>query len=118
MEMSDLYQISFLREEGGINHYKVLLNPGHEVFEGHFPGVPVMPGVCMLQLVKDCIADKLGETVRFSYLKSCKFVSVVNPQQHRELEVSFTLSDDKGLQATVSANGTVALKLKGLRIEN
>ena len=34
---------------------QVKLNPGHPVYQGHFPGHPVVPGVCLLQLIKECV---------------------------------------------------------------
>ena len=36
---------------------QVKLNPGHPVYQGHFPGHPVVPGVCLLQLIKECVED-------------------------------------------------------------
>ena len=36
---------------------QIKLNPGHPVYQGHFPGHPVVPGVCLLQLIKECVED-------------------------------------------------------------
>ena len=33
---------------------QIKLNPEHPVYQGHFPGHPVVPGVCLLQLIKEC----------------------------------------------------------------
>ena len=31
---------------------QVMLNPQHAIYSGHFPQQPVVPGVCMLQIIK------------------------------------------------------------------
>ena len=31
----------------------ITINSGHQIFEGHFPGQPVTPGVCMMQIIKE-----------------------------------------------------------------
>ena len=31
---------------------QVMLNPQHAIYNGHFPQQPVVPGVCMLQMIK------------------------------------------------------------------
>jgi len=36
---------------------QIKLNPGHPVYQGHFPEHPVVPGVCLLQLIKECVED-------------------------------------------------------------
>ena len=37
--------------------FRVRLDAAHPVYAGHFPGNPVLPGVCTLQ--KMCIRDSL-----------------------------------------------------------
>ena len=36
---------------------QIELNPKHPIYQGHFPGHPVVPGVCLLQLIKECVED-------------------------------------------------------------
>ena len=51
--MQDLFTSidNYLAQEG---HYafRVRLDASHQVFRGHFPGHPMLPGVCTLQLVR------------------------------------------------------------------
>ncbi|MBS1934927.1 MAG: hydroxymyristoyl-ACP dehydratase, partial [Bacteroidetes bacterium] len=35
------------------------LNPAHDIFKGHFPETPVVPGVCMLQMLKEVMENIL-----------------------------------------------------------
>lgn len=34
---------------------RVMLNPQHSLYAGHFPQQPVVPGVCTLQMIKECL---------------------------------------------------------------
>lgn len=36
----------------------VSVDAGHKIFEGHFPGQPVLPGVCQIQLIKELLEKK------------------------------------------------------------
>lgn len=112
MEQAALYEIKNLRREGELIVGEVHLNASHKIFEGHFPEMPVLPGVCMLQIIKDCAAAMAGKELRIDYIKNCKFVSVVNPRENDWLTVSLLLTDGNNLQATLSAGENTALKLK------
>lgn len=116
MKTTTLYEICESRKEGELFIYTIRLNPDHDIFKGHFPGMPVLPGVCMLQAVKDCIAGTTGKTSHFSYIKSCKFISVVNPEEHPVLTVSFSIAADT-LRATITTNDTPTLKLSATLME-
>ncbi|MEP7278535.1 MAG: 3-hydroxyacyl-ACP dehydratase, partial [Bacteroidota bacterium] len=40
------------------------INPDHAIFKGHFPGQPVVPGVCMMQIVKELMETGTGRRLR------------------------------------------------------
>lgn len=74
----------------GKNIVKVLLNENHEVFKGHFPDNPVVPGVFLIQMVKEII--ELLENKKFQIKKSdeIKFVNMVVPTIFKNLIVEIT----------------------------
>jgi 3-hydroxyacyl-[acyl-carrier-protein] dehydratase len=44
---------------------QIELNPDHTVYQGHFPEHPVVPGVCLLQLIKEWAqSETLGDCVK------------------------------------------------------
>lgn len=94
---------------------KVLINAAHPIFEGHFPEQPVVPGVCMLQMVKDIVADKAQRNIQLQSLANVKFINVVIPQQHSELDITikYEISVDNSIKvsSTITANETVFLKI-------
>lgn len=110
--LTNFYTIEAVTEQSGEYICTIRLNPGHDVYKGHFPGMPVVPGVCMLRIIKECMSTALGTPVRFQTVTSCKFLSVVNPSEQESLNFILSLKDSNRLQVTVSAGGTTVLKLK------
>ena len=50
--LNKLYSI----EENTHTRIRVKLNSNHEIFSGHFPDNPILPGVCALQIAKEVFA--------------------------------------------------------------
>jgi 3-hydroxyacyl-[acyl-carrier-protein] dehydratase len=93
------------------------LNPEHHIFEGHFPQTPVVPGVCMMQMVKELVEDFTGQRLRLSKADHLKFLTIINPQKNKLLEVDIAVlpHSNGGLQVTAAFfhNETVFFKFKG-----
>ena len=94
--------------------FMLRLNPAHPVYQGHFPGMPVVPGVCMLQMVKECVSAFTGYSVRYETVVGSKFLAVVNPEGEDLFVISFTLRENGLLQATATVGNTPVLKLKAI----
>lgn len=94
--------------------FKLRLNPAHPVYTGHFPGMPVVPGVCMLQMVKECVSMYTGAALRYETVISCKFLAVVNPEGEELFVISFVLKEDRLVQATATVGDTPVFKLKAI----
>ena len=93
------------------------LNAEHDVFKGHFPNNPVVPGVCMLQILKELV-EKATETKL--YIKECsnvKFMALINPEVHSELKIVIDMNAIDGgfkLKASAQYEETTALKVSAL----
>ena len=86
---------------------RVKLNPEHAIYQGHFPEHPVVPGVCLLQLIKECAEDIRRHKLQYTQVSSCKFLSVVNPVNTPCLSVTLTLKDTEEGKLQLQAEGTV-----------
>ncbi len=106
--------IEFVDSEGVINA-QIELNPNHEIFKGHFPNQPIVPGVCMIQIIKELFATNRSQN--YSLLKSSqiKFLKLLIPKEKETVRVSITHSkqNDNGylINATISNSDGVILKL-------
>ncbi|MBQ0740088.1 3-hydroxyacyl-ACP dehydratase, partial [Aquimarina celericrescens] len=53
MLLKDFYKTNTLITVGNISTVTITINKNHKIFKGHFPGNPVTPGVCMIQIIKE-----------------------------------------------------------------
>lgn len=92
---------------------EVTILPEHQIYEGHFPQQPVVPGVCTLTIIRECIGNILSKEVSFASIKECKYVSALIPQEDLRIMINLTISESKvtALVERVDDKQTV-LKLK------
>jgi len=83
----------------------VRLNAGHPIYQAHFPGNPITPGVCLVQMVGELLGNRVGRHLQLSKVVNLKFIAPVSPQEKPDLEVRFTAVDDDG--ATLKARGSI-----------
>jgi 3-hydroxyacyl-[acyl-carrier-protein] dehydratase len=94
----------------------VQFNPLHAIFEGHFPQQPVVPGVCMIAIVKSLSEQALQQSLRLIQGHQIKFLQPIIPHQDDVIEVGvnlvckddvieFTASFRKSAQAVFKMNG-------------
>lgn len=86
---------------------QIKLNPGHPVYQGHFPGHPVVPGVCLLQLIKECIEDIRQQKLQIAQVSSCKFLSAINPIETPHISVALTFKEIEEGTLQLQAEGSV-----------
>lgn len=93
----------------------ISIHADHPVFEGHFPGNPVVPGVCMLQIVKDLVEIHLQKKLQLQNISNVKFTAVVNPLQHQQLDVHVSYENIENnsykINSTISSEEIVFLKI-------
>ena len=117
MLQDDFYTIVSMDSAGSSVKLLLALNADHVIFAGHFPGMPVVPGVCMMQIVKE-IAEKItGTSLLLTRADLVKFLAVVNPTVSSNLEVEFVYKNaEEGrvdVNANFSAGSAVCFKFKG-----
>ncbi len=82
--------------------FTIAIPHDHPAFEGHFPGLPILPGVVLLAEVLAGIEEQLGGPLDNVLIKVAKFHATVGPGARLEVE----LSQVGGLAFTVSSEGT------------
>ena len=115
MLLNDFYSI--VKQESGAGTVKavVAFNKSHKIFEGHFPGLPIVPGVCMMQIIREIMEVATEKSLMITGADNMKFLSVINPDQNPEVDVSITYSEDSGtfnVNASLFAGTVTFFKLK------
>jgi 3-hydroxyacyl-[acyl-carrier-protein] dehydratase len=60
----------------------VELNQEHAIFKGHFPGQPVLPGVCMMQMITEISGEFLKQSFRITDAPMIKFLHMIDPRKN------------------------------------
>ena len=82
MLLNDLYTIQSLAEGGNQIRATVELMAEHAIFRGHFPGQPVLPGVCMMEMIAEITGQYLEKSFRISSAPVIKFLSMIDPRKN------------------------------------
>ncbi len=98
---NDLYTIV----ETGDKAAKIRLLPESAIYQGHFPGNPITPGMCQVGIVEELARNICGVELFLSEVKMLKYMDILRPST-QEVEVKFDKLEDDG--TSVSAKGTVA----------
>ena len=54
MLLSDgFFSVDGVKCENDLLTFLIRLNPDHTIFKAHFPGSPILPGVCQVQILTD-----------------------------------------------------------------
>lgn len=111
MALEGFYNIDEIRTTESGYQIDVTLFAGHKVYEGHFPGQPVVPGVCTLTVIRESVSHAAGREMMFSSIKECKFLSALIPAEDLKLNLDITLAPDGLLKCNVIHNEAVAMKV-------
>ena len=119
MLLKDFYKVLSLEKVDSQKYSAVIhVNAAHIVFKGHFPGNPIMPGVCMMQIIKELTESITQLPLVMQSLSNVKFMALINPDVTPELrlELDITKTDDALIKVknTTVFNETTALKLNSV----
>jgi len=99
----DLFRIES-RMEGlpeGQSGFNIILNPDHLIYKAHFPGQPVTPGVCILQMLQELLSVEMDKQLFIKNIKNAKFISMMSPVTDSRVSVLFSsvAPDEGGIKA-------------------
>jgi 3-hydroxyacyl-[acyl-carrier-protein] dehydratase len=96
---------------------ELFINADHKIFEGHFPNQPVVPGVCMMQMIKEIVEHVISKQTNLIKAAEIKFLAVINPQQNNLVHASIKMAADEtgtiNIVASLFKDELVHFKFKG-----
>ena len=101
--------------------WRIALNNAHPIFQAHFAGNPIMPGACIVQLIKELTSDYYSRTFFTRTVKNMKFLQAINPIESPEISVNLTFERKEEGCVAVSAflkNGDKLFVKSTLMFEN
>lgn len=113
--LTDFYTLqSYEKADNGSFTANILLNRDHDIFKGHFPGNPVTPGVCMMQIIKELAEEFIGRKLFLKTASNVKFMAIINPFETPELKMILDITENETevkVKNTTSFGETIALKM-------
>ena len=99
---------------GTLDKVAVRLNASHTIYQAHFPGNPITPGVCIVQMISELLQNRLGRQLQLSRIANLKFVSVISPVTTPDVSIKFASvqSNDQECRTkgTIEAQGKILTK--------
>jgi 3-hydroxyacyl-[acyl-carrier-protein] dehydratase len=123
MLQNKLYYLSFFEvsETGEKISAQIHLNREHPVFEGHFPGNPILPGVCTVQIILELLEKALVKELMLTRAGNIKYLGFISPETMTEVRFDLVLkktgTNALSCSASVLAGGNVVCSFKGEYLE-
>lgn len=116
MLLTDFYTIQKIETgENGKYCAFIHLNKEHEIFKGHFPGNPILPGVCTMQIIKELTETVVQKKLILSRAINVKFMALINPDVtpnlRLELDIETLETGEVKVKNSTYFDTTLALKL-------
>lgn len=96
---------------------EILINKSHEIYNGHFPGRPVTPGVILMELFKEEAERQTNCKLVLESANNVKFTSVVDPNQGEHFFLYTKILKEDGLvklKGLAKHNNVIALKINSV----
>ena len=109
-----LYFVDSVTEADGGYDYAIHLDPGHFIYKAHFPGNPITPGVCILQMATELLSLAVGKPLEIHSVKNVKFLQILVPGEAQDIVFRLrgvTLADD-AVKAQIQATAGETLIAK------
>ena len=73
----NLYIITSEDTDNGL--FNIRLKEDCFIYAAHFPNLPITPGVCVIQIVKELAEILFNQTLTLKSIKNAKFLKVMQP---------------------------------------
>ena len=80
------------------------------VYAGHFPGNPIAPGACNIEMVRECISVVMKREVRLAEIKLCKFTRIIRPNADERLLLTLQWDNSK-VKSTIYVGDELAAQI-------
>ena len=118
MLVADFYKIQEFDASDEFIKAIILLNKDHVLYEGHFPGQPVVPGVMQLQMIKELVEKSTNRELLLSEVTIAKYINMIDPIESEILQVEIKISQLESkhfkINASITHGQLVFTKLKGM----
>ena len=119
--LNDFYSIDSIVTSETTISATVSLNQQHAIFKGHFEQMPVVPGVCQTQMIKELLQEELKTSLILTKGNNIKFTGMIVPTEHPKVfvEINYKTENNEYLaEAKLFFENTIFTKFKGTFTQN
>jgi len=117
MKRQPIYSFSNVTVNNDTISAQITFNENHEIFKGHFPGNPIVPGVIQVQIIKDLTEHGLQKELLLTNSKNIKFLNFISPVENKivSVSISYQILDDNSIKvsASIFSQDVIFLKFSG-----
>lgn len=114
--LGQLFTLSDRQDIDGQLSWNLHLEAGHKIFKGHFPDNPILPGVCMMHMVKETLEQEFSTKLRVRKADQLKFLRIIDPRETPELKLQIKALKEEGgykISAALSKEEVSFFKMSG-----
>ncbi len=121
MLLNKLFILDEFENSDSFTKAKIHIDTSHPILQGHFPEQAVVPGVCMLELIKELIQQGLQHSIQLESASMIKFLTMFAPPNFTSADCSIqTIRNDENkivTEAHLFHENHSFLKFKGIYIQ-
>ena len=92
----------------------IVFNANHGIFGGHFPEQPIVPGVCMMEIVKELLQQQLSKPLMLKQAGNVKFLGLITPQITPVININWSeTAEGYTVMASFKSETSVLFKIDG-----
>ena len=118
MLLNNFFFVDDIRQIDLDTQVALTINASHSIFDGHFPGQPVVPGVCMMQMVKEIVENSLSKETKLLKAHEMKFLAVIDPSRNNLINatIKYSIAEDNDITVTATffKDDLTHFKFKGI----
>lgn len=104
MLLNNFFAINDFKDNDNTIDSTIKLDVNHSIYKGHFPSQPVVPGVCMMQIIAELTSEALKKEVLIKKATQAKFLIPIIPDKNPELSVNIKYTEQDGEQFKVTGS--------------
>ncbi|OFX80043.1 MAG: hypothetical protein A2X12_10515 [Bacteroidetes bacterium GWE2_29_8] len=117
MLINDLYKYNIISKTDSEIRASIILNKDNLIYKGHFPNIPITPGVCQILIIKEILKKELKINLMIELLSEVKFLAMHNPLEKAQIEsiINYKYTDTGRISVTglLYSDEIKYLKFKG-----
>ncbi len=105
-------EISILNKDSQTIHAVFQFNKKLDLFKGHFPGKPILPGIFQIEMIKYVLEKSFAYRLQIKSVKKTKFSNLIHAEEIVMLDITI---DEKNslfnVKTILSSGNTIAGKI-------